>query len=262
MTANHNVDVLIREGARYTRRPPTASAPPPSRWSLVAEAGVAAHLYLYDAIGWPGIVAKDVVEQVRGHARRPLQVHINSPGGDVFDGLAIHNLLRQHGAPVDVRVEGLAASIASLIAMSGSTLRMAAASLLMMHEPHAVVMGTAHDMRHMAGLLDKATGIMADAYARRGADREKVRAWMHDETWWSARGAFDAGLIDAIDDDPLPVDALAASATFDLSGFRRAPSDPASAAPSPSHAPRHREGARVLATGFDRLLGIAPAPKE
>jgi ATP-dependent protease ClpP protease subunit len=238
--------------ALAARRPVGAALPTTARWSLRAEAE-RAHLYLYDAIGWPGIEARAVVEELRALATRPLLVHLNSPGGDVFAGLAVYNALLSHGAPVEVRVEGLAASIASIIAMGGSSLRMAKASLLMIHEPHALVIGDAHDMRHMAGLLDKAAGVMADVYAKRGADREKIRGWMHAETWFTPQSAVEAGLIDAVDGEPVPAESLAAQQTFDLSGFRRMPKpEPAEAPP----VPRERERARLIATSFARLGGF------
>ena len=259
-----DLDALIHEGLRVmsSSRPTARAAPTTPRWSLVASAdGAPAHLYLYDHIGWPGIEARDVVEQVRAHARRPLHVHLNSPGGDVFDGLAIFNTLQQHSAPVDIRVEGLAASIASLIAMSGSSLRMARASLFMVHEPHALVIGRSHEMRAMATVLDKASSVMAEIYAKRGANRDTVRAWMHEEKWFKPDEALDAGLIDAIDDDPIPAEALAARAAFDLSGFRHPPgASPLPDLPvSPPLPPRARERARLLAETFDFLLGAKPA---
>ena len=225
------LDALIAEGQKFRRVPPAAASDAP-RWSLRAEAGAPAHLYLYDTIGWPGIDAQAVVEELRAIHTRPVTVHLNSPGGDVWAGLALYNTLRQHGAPVDVRVEGYAASIASIIAMSGSTLRMAMASMLMLHEPHALVIGTAHDMRAMASLLEQTAGVMADVYAaRRVLDRDKIRAWMHKETWWSAREAVAAGLIDAVDDDPIPAEARAASAAFESAGFGRPAPEPRAAEP-------------------------------
>lgn len=217
------VNDAIAQSERYKRhRERFAVAGSPPRSSLRADAPGTAHLYLYDSIGWPGIEAQPLVEQLRAIHTRPLVLHLNSPGGDVFDGLAIYNSLRQHGAPVDVRVEGYAASIASLIAMGGSTLRMAEASLLMIHNPHALVIGTSDDMRSMAQLLDQTAGLMADVYAKRGPiEREQIGKWMTAETWWTAREALAAGLIDAVDDAPLPAEATAASAAYESSGFRR-----------------------------------------
>jgi ATP-dependent protease ClpP protease subunit len=255
---------VIAEGQRVrgqARRPERTTAP---RWRLRAEAsaaGAPADLYLYDVIGWPGIEAGAVVAELRSLGARPLRVHLNSSGGDVFDGLAIYNTFQHHPAPVAVHVEGLAASIASVIAMGGASLSMAAASLLMIHEPHALVMGPAGDMRHMAELLDKTAGLMADVYARRGADRTQIRHWMYDETWFSASDAREARLIDTIDAGALPDEAAAAWAAFDLSGFRRPPAAPAPPPPRPS--PRAREYARIAAHGFELLAGAgAPAQKE
>lgn len=248
-----DLDAFVQEGGEFAarRRPPGAPAAAPARWSLAAEVGEPAHLYLYDTIGGFGIAARDVVGGLREIPTARLVVHLNSPGGDVFDGLAIYNSLRRRAAPVEIRVEGLAASIASLIAMGGSSLRMAAASLLMIHEPHAVVIGTAGDMRSMAALLDKAGGIMAEVYGRRGATRKQVEDWMREETWFTAQSALDAGLIDAIDAEPVPEDARAA---YDLSAFKHAPVIAAAAPPRP---PRARDGARIIAEGFDLLLGRA-----
>lgn len=256
-TPTMTLDALLAEGARFA--PPRGQRTQEPRWSLRASADDApAHLYLYDSIGWPGIEASDVVAQVRALGARPLQVHICSRGGDVFAGLAIYNTLRAHAAPVEMRVEGLAASIASVIAMSGAKLRMARASLFMIHEPHALVIGDAHDMRHMAGLLDKTANVMAEVYTGRGADREQVRAWMHKETWFTSQEALSAQLIDGIDDDPVPDEAMTARASFDLSAFKHPPGA-APVAPSPVHPPRARERARLLARGFELLVGGTPA---
>ena len=237
------IDELIREATRG--RPNAAGHTPQWRLTGKAEPTSDADLYLYDVIGWPGIGARDVVEGLRAIGTRPLTVHINSPGGDVFDGLAVYNTLRARER-VTIKVEGLAGSIASIIAMGSDTRRMANASLLMIHEPHALVLGTGHDMKKMAGLMDKAAGIMADIYARAGADRDQVRRWMHDETWFTAQTALDSKLITAIDDAPAsaaPPDPTGPGpAKFDLAG-------------APARPPRAREHARLLAESFDRLLG-------
>ena len=244
------LETLIAEGMRAPRRRPVASATP-ARWSLRAETVSApVHLYLYDAIGWPGIEAGAVAEGLRAVHTRPVTVHLNSNGGDVFDGLAIYNTLRSHGAPVDVRVEGLAASIASLIAMGGSTLRMAAASLFMIHEPGALVIGNAHDMRHMAGLLDKATGVLADVYTSRGArPRSGPRVDARGDVVGRRPRRSRPGLIDAVDDAPVPAEAAAASATFDLSAFRHAPGASPRRRPRPPRRRRHgRAPARAISS--------------
>jgi ATP-dependent protease ClpP protease subunit len=233
-----------------------------ARCDVRAQADGGGDLYLYDSIGGPfsTVTAERVVAQLQAVRGARVRVHLNSPGGDVFDGLAIYNTLRQHPGGVDVYVEGLAASIASVIALAGQSLVMSAASMLMVHEPHAVVIGDAHDMRHMAALLDKTTGVLVDVYGRRVADREQVRRWLHAETWLTAREAFDHGLADAIDDTPLPADALAARAGFDLSAYRRPPVLAVAAPPLPVPAPaRRREHAQLLADSFARVIAATRA---
>lgn len=261
-----DVEALIRESAHLTRIPPRACVG--GRCELRAQADDEAALYLYDSIGPLGISPTGIIERLR--ALRPgarLRVHLNSAGGDVFDGLAIYNTFRQHDGPISVHIDGLAASIASVIAMAGSRITMSPASFLMIHEPHALVIGTAHDMRHMARLLEKTAGVLTDTYATRATDRAQVRQWMHDETWFTAREALDARLIDAIDELPAP-DAPAIAARFDLSGFRHVPPGahgprmPVDALPTAKPPARARERARVLAQSFAFLMGDSAPAKE
>lgn len=202
---------IVAEGQALSR-PTALTRERPPEWSVRAETE-RADLYLLDSIGWPGIEPGDVVAAILAAKGRPLTVHVNSPGGDVFAGLAIYNVLRAHDAPVTMRVIGLAGSIASIIAMAGTTRIMRPASLFMIHEPHAIALGTAHDMRRMAALLDKTSGMLADVYAAAGVDRERVRQWMHDESYFTAQGALDAGFIHAIADAPDDAPALAARVT-------------------------------------------------
>lgn len=253
-----DLETVIAEGSRVPRRPLALVRPPAV--ALRAETlDDALHLHLYDQIGgFFGIDAGPVVEALHTNAQRPVVVHLNSPGGDVFAGLSIYNALRTHGAPVDVRIEGLAASIASIIALGGSRVLMAPAALFMIHDPHAIVIGDASDMRHMAGVLDKAAAIMTDVYAKKGAERGAVRQWMHEETWFSPQGALDAHLIDAIDDAPVPAAAAAARARFDLTGYKRPPSTETPApAPVVARAPFAREHAHRLAEAARYLIGAA-----
>ena len=103
-------------------------------------------IYIYDEIGFFGVTAKDFVAELRNVRSASIDLHLNSPGGDVFDGLALHNALKQHPAKVNIIVDGIAASIASVIAMAGDSIRMAGGSLMMIHEPFAMVIGDATDM--------------------------------------------------------------------------------------------------------------------
>ena len=180
-----------------------------------------AELLIYDVIGdWQGLSAKTLVDELKGITAGELTVRINSPGGSVFDGIAIYNALRYHPANVHVRIEGLAASIASVIAMAGDTITMAENSLMMIHNPFGWVGGEAEDMRRTADMLDKATEAIALAYAgKSGHSAEDITPMMAAETWMTAQEAKDYGLIDVVDK---PVQ-LAAS--LDVDGFQNVPKD-------------------------------------
>src|SRR5262249_32295537 len=128
----------------------------------------------------------------------PVQVNINSYGGVATEGLAIYNLLKAHAARVDVTVDAVAASAASLIAMAGDRIEMRAGSLLMIHDPAAVAIGTAATMEQTRDVLEKMANQYAGIYAARsGQTVERVREMMLAESWLTGPEAVDAGLADA-----------------------------------------------------------------
>lgn len=130
-----------------------------------------------------------------------LTVHINSPGGDVFDGIAILNALRAHKGSITTIVDGLAASAASFIAQAGQTRVMARNSEMMIHDASGLCIGNASDMRTMLDLLDRASDNIASVYAERSGVGD-VASWrdaMGKETWYSAEEAVTAGLADSVD---------------------------------------------------------------
>lgn len=128
-----------------------------------------------------------------------LHVSLNSVGGDVFDGIGIYNSLVGHGAQVIVTVTGIAASIASVIAMAGDIVIMGRGAQMMIHDAHAVQIGNADDMRKMADILDRASDNIATFYAERaGGTAEQWRAVMQEERWYLAQEAVDAGLADEV----------------------------------------------------------------
>ena len=130
---------------------------------------------------------------------RQINVRINSPGGDVFDGMAIYNTLKRHPARIVVDVDGLAASIASVIAMAGDEIRMAKSSVMMIHRAWGIVLGTAHDMVTMAEVLAKLDGQIADVYAQRSRNSaQRMREMMVANTWLTADEAAAAGLADSV----------------------------------------------------------------
>ena len=159
-------------------------------------------LQIFDQIGedWfggSGVSAKAFSQAMQEVGPGPLVVEINSPGGNVWDGLAIYNMLRGRQAPVTTRVVGIAASIASIIALAGDTVEMADASLFMIHDPSGMVAGTSDDMRKMANALDQHAEILAGIYTKRtGKTSAQIRAAMTAETWFTAQEAIQFGLAD------------------------------------------------------------------
>jgi ATP-dependent protease ClpP protease subunit len=128
-----------------------------------------------------------------------LHVSLNSVGGDVFDGIGIYNALVGHGAQIIVTVTGIAASIASVIAMAGDIVIMGRGSQMMIHDAHALQIGNAADMTKMAEILDRASNNIATFYAERaGGTMESWRAIMQEERWYLAQEAVDAGLADEV----------------------------------------------------------------
>lgn len=147
-----------------------------------------------------------------------LNVHINSPGGDVFDGIAIFNRLDQHDGEVNVTVDGLAASAASLIAMAGDSIKMAKGAFLMIHEPWGLTIGDASDHAKTADNLRQIAGEIVDIYHQRtGVDRDEIAAMVAAETWMTGADARAKGFAD----DEQQEDAVVAN--FDLSKYRNVP---------------------------------------
>ncbi len=174
-------------------------------FSIRDAAGSVAELSIYDEIGFWGVSAQDFASQMKAITAPSITVHINSPGGDVFDGVAILNTLRSHPATVDVVVDGLAASAASFIAMAGDTVTMMPNSSMMIHDASGVCMGNTADMVSMADLLDKMSNNIASIYsARAGGSVNQWREVMRGEKWYTADEAVDAGLADRVEDTDNP----------------------------------------------------------
>ena len=219
----------------------TTPPPPVDSWYRITaeataeDAPTRAKVNIYDAIGgWWGVSASTFVRQLDALDVDELEVHINSPGGAVWDGIAIMNALRQHRARVTVVVDGLAASAASVVAMAGDEVVMAEGSQLMVHQASGGVFGNAEYIRDTAAILDKIDLNIAGIYARRtGQDRDAWLELMRVETWYNADEAVEAGLADRADES---LEAVDAEATFDLSMFNYAGRSDAPA-PRPVGAP-------------------------
>ena len=199
----------------------TLTAEHPAWYRIDNKAGEPAALYIFDEINpmW-GIGAQEVVDQLKTIDASAIDVHINSPGGNVFDGIAIMNALRNHKASITVKVDGLAASIASVIAMAGDSIVVSLGAQMMVHNPSGFAMGDAKTMRELADTLDKSRASIASIYAdRAGGTTDAWGTAMDAETWYTAQEAVDAGLADKVDDSSQAGDI---AAKFDLSIFNHA----------------------------------------
>ena len=193
-------------------------------------------LSIFDDIGAFGVSAKSFLNDLASAQGDSVRVEINSPGGDVFAGLAIYNGLRNSGKKVNVRVLGLAASAASLVAMAGDTIEMPENSFMMVHNPWGFAMGGASDMRDTADMLDKLGTSLASTYAKRtGKSAEEIAALLDAETWMSAAEAVDAGFATAV------ISEVPVKAAFDLdrlpANVRAAYASAKASAPAPAPAP-------------------------
>lgn len=177
----------------------TGPASPRLRVENMAAGQPGATIYLYEEIGWWGVTAADFVAVLQQVGSVPITLHINSPGGDVYDALAIYNLLRAHPAEVTTVVDGIAASAASYIMQAGTTRRIARNADVMIHDALGFCMGNAADMREWADELDRVSDNIADIYAHRtGTDVAEWRTRMVAETWFSGREAVTVGLADEL----------------------------------------------------------------
>ena len=176
-----------------------------SDWLYYAPANAAgepATVQIFDQIGedWfggSGLSGKQFSDVLAEVGNGPLLVEINSPGGNVWDGLSIYNQLRGRKAPVTTRVVGIAASIASIIALAGDRVEMAEAALMMIHDPSGMASGTSEDMRKMADALDQHAQVLVGVYAKKtGRSPESIRAAMKSETWFTTSEAVAFGLVD------------------------------------------------------------------
>ena len=184
-----------------------------------------AEILLYGDIGdslWSeGTGAKQFAEDLKKCGKvKNLDIRINSPGGSVFEGLAIYNTLERHSAKKIVTIDGLAASIASVIAMAGDTVVMPENSVMMIHDPLALTIGSAEDHRKMAEGLDKIKTGLISAYAKKTKmSNQDIADLMSEETWMTANEAVEWGFADEVA-EPMR---MAASLNFDLSAYKKAP---------------------------------------
>lgn len=159
-----------------------------------------AEIFIYDEIGGWGISANEFINSLKSLGQvDEIHLRINSPGGSIIEGNTIFNAIKRHDARVVVHIDGLSASMGSVIAMAGDEIYMANNALLMIHNPWTFSMGEADDLRKDADLLDKMKETILNAYSRSSYSREELTDLMNKETWFTAQEALNAGFIDAIE---------------------------------------------------------------
>ena len=188
-------------------------------WYAIQARGTGAEVAIYDEIGAYGVSAKGFLAELGALPEgTPVDLRLNSPGGSVFDAVAIHNAIKRHEGTVTVWIDGIAASAASYIAMAGDEIVMPENAFLMIHDPSGLVMGTAEDMRAIAEALDKVKGSLVSGYAAKsGRTPEEVSALMASETWFDASDAVAQGFADRL------IEPVRIAANFDIGRFRNAP---------------------------------------
>jgi ATP-dependent Clp protease protease subunit len=174
--------------------------------------GSEAEIYIYEPIGEPGYFEDGITAKAFGQDLAALgkvnkiTCRINSPGGSVFDGLAIYNLLASHPAKVTMCIDGLAASIASVIAMAGDTIEIADNATMMIHDAWGMVMGNAAEMRKQADVLQAQSENIAALYVKRSStDFATIRDLMEKETWLLSEDCVKYGLADKVTDNMKPM---------------------------------------------------------
>ncbi|ETV09855.1 TPA: Clp protease ClpP [Pseudomonas aeruginosa] len=220
--------------------------PAESWYSIKALSRGVAEILLYDEIGAWGITAQQFARELKALGDLSLiSLRVHSPGGDVFEGTAIYNLLKHHPARVEGYVDGLAASMATVVLMSCDVIHIPENAMMMVHRPWGIQGGEADDMRRYADLLEKIEGTMVAAYmAKTGKSEEDIKALLKAETWMDGREAVEAGFADQLTE---PLAAAAQLTSKRMKEFAHMPealkalmqpraSTPAAAAPTPSPA--------------------------
>jgi len=169
-------------------------------WYRIQAKDNEAEVLIYDEIGFFGVSAKDFINDFQKISPdATINLRINSPGGEVFDGLAIFNLIRAHKGEVITTIDGLAASMASAIALAGNKVIMPENAYMMIHNPWGIAIGDAQDMADMADFLEKLNGTLANIYVKKsGKEQDEIRNLMDQETWLTAAEAKDLGLADEV----------------------------------------------------------------
>lgn len=189
-----------KQKRKTTMTTPRAATRGDTWFRMKASGEKSADIYIFDEIGYWGVTAKQFASDLRSLGDvTHINLHIHSPGGDVFDGIAIYNLLSGHPASKTVYIDGLAASMASVIAMVGNPIIMPENAMMMIHKPWGVSWGDANEIREYADLLDKVETVLIPAYAKKtGKTEEELAAMLSDETWLTGRECLEHGFADQV----------------------------------------------------------------
>jgi len=174
-----------------------------------------AEVYIFNEIGAYGITAQDFISEMKEYKDTPVNLRINCIGGDVFDGMAMYNIIKKREAKTTAYIEGIAASMGSVIALAADEVVMAENSLFMIHNAWGGAMGEAEDMRKTASVLEKISGEIASIYKRKTRlSLDRITDMMDEETWLNAEEAYELGFIDTISDS------IKVAAKYDVSKFK------------------------------------------
>lgn len=213
-----------------------------------------ADIYLYDEISYfdmpdLGIVsAKGFAKEFNDVKAPNINIYINSPGGSVDQGFAIYNEIKRSKANITVYIDGIAASIASVIAMAGDKIVINENAFLMIHDPWLMTIGSSAELRDAADKLDKIRDQISKVYtARSGKTEKEVNAAMAVETWFSADEAVKFGLVDSISENKAKI---AACAKFDFTCYAKVPAELKEQIESCREALREAEAKRTLESGL------------
>jgi len=184
-------------------------------YNIENKADKSADVYIFNEIGDYGVTAQDFISEIKDLKNTPINLRINSLGGDVFDGMAMYNVIKRREAKTTVYIEGIAASIATIIALGADEVVMAENSLFMIHNAWGGAMGEAEDMRKTAATLDKISSELTDIYRKKtGLSYDAISNMMSDETWLNAEEAYELGFVDTISDS------IKVAAKYDVSKFK------------------------------------------
>lgn len=227
-------------------------------WYAIRARATGAEVAIYDEIGAHGVSAKGFLAELGALPEgTPIDLRLNSPGGSVFDAVAIYNAIKRHEGTVTVWIDGIAASAASYVAMAGDEIVMPENAFLMIHDPAGLVMGTAADMRAMAEALDKVGDSLAAGYAAKsGRPADEIAALMAAETWLDAAEALALGFADRLA-DPVRI-----AASFDIGRFRNAPPALAEAVEAGAVETEAEDGTETVPEGSGSDGDAAASPVE